>query len=52
LIPAVAGASPDGLLPSPAQPRDVSEALLFLVSDAARHITGAAPPVDGGVLAR
>jgi NAD(P)-dependent dehydrogenase (short-subunit alcohol dehydrogenase family) len=52
LIPALAGAGPDGLLPSPAQPRDVSEALLFLISDAGRHITGAALPVDAGVLAR
>jgi len=52
LIPALAGDGPDGLLPSPAQPRDVSGALLFLVSDAARHITGAALPVDAGGLAR
>jgi NAD(P)-dependent dehydrogenase (short-subunit alcohol dehydrogenase family) len=57
LIPAGAGDAgngpgPEALLPSPAQPRDVSEALLFLVSDAARHITGAALPVDAGVLAR
>jgi (+)-trans-carveol dehydrogenase len=40
------------LLPSAAQPRDVSDALLFLVSGAAAHITGTALPVDAGVLAR
>lgn len=36
-------------LPVPwVQPEDVSNALLFLVSDAARFITGAAIPVDAG----
>jgi len=30
------------------QPDEVSEAVLFLASDAARHITGVALPVDGG----
>ncbi len=31
-------------------PRDVASAVLFLVSEAARHITGAVLPVDGGYL--
>ena len=30
-------------------PDDVAEAVLFLVSDAAKHITGAVLPVDGGL---
>ena len=47
-----AGESREPLLPSPARPRDASEALLFLISDVARHITGVALPVDAGVLAR
>lgn len=47
-----AGESREPLLPSPARPGDVSAALLFLISDAARHITGVALPVDAGVLAR
>jgi NAD(P)-dependent dehydrogenase (short-subunit alcohol dehydrogenase family) len=34
------------------EPRDVSNAIAFLVSDEARAITGAAPPVDGGQLQR
>lgn len=33
------------------EPPDVSEAVLFLCSDAARFITGAAIPVDGGMTA-
>lgn len=38
-------------LPVPwVEPRDVSNALLFLVSDEARYITGAALPVDAGCL--
>jgi (+)-trans-carveol dehydrogenase len=52
LVAALPDGGPAGLLPSPAQPRDVSDALLFLVSDAARPVTGAALPVDAGVLAR
>lgn len=31
-------------------PQDVASAVLFLVSEAARHITGAVIPVDGGYL--
>ena len=33
-------------------PTDVADAVLFLASDAARFVTGAELPVDGGVLAR
>jgi (+)-trans-carveol dehydrogenase len=33
-------------------PRDVSNALLFLVSDAARYVTGITLPVDLGILAK
>jgi (+)-trans-carveol dehydrogenase len=41
------------LLPIPwVEPRDVSDALLFLASDEARFITGITLPVDAGVLAR
>jgi NAD(P)-dependent dehydrogenase (short-subunit alcohol dehydrogenase family) len=29
-------------------PRDVSEAMVWLVSDAARYVTGVALPVDAG----
>jgi NAD(P)-dependent dehydrogenase (short-subunit alcohol dehydrogenase family) len=32
-------------------PSDIAEAILFLASDAARLITGAELPVDGGMLA-
>jgi NAD(P)-dependent dehydrogenase (short-subunit alcohol dehydrogenase family) len=35
-----------------AEPRDVSNAVLFLASDEARYITGATLPVDAGILAR
>jgi (+)-trans-carveol dehydrogenase len=53
LIPAPPdGVAAEPLLPLAAQPRDVSEALLFLVSGAARSITGAALAVEAGVLAR
>jgi (+)-trans-carveol dehydrogenase len=39
------------LLPVPwVDPRDVSNAVLFLASDEARYITGTALPVDAGVL--
>jgi NAD(P)-dependent dehydrogenase (short-subunit alcohol dehydrogenase family) len=34
------------------EPRDVSNAIAFLVSDEARAITGVALPVDGGQLTR
>jgi NAD(P)-dependent dehydrogenase (short-subunit alcohol dehydrogenase family) len=30
------------------EPEDVAHAVLFLVSDAARHVTGVELPVDGG----
>lgn len=32
-------------------PSDIAEAILFLASDAARMVTGAELPVDGGMLA-
>ena len=34
------------------QPEDIGDAVLFLLSDAARWITGVNLPVDGGILAR
>lgn len=40
---------PDGRL---ATPEDVAETILFLASPGARHIVGAAIPVDGGATAR
>ena len=41
------------LLPVPwVKPRDVSEAVAFLVSDSARYVTGISLPVDAGVLAK
>jgi (+)-trans-carveol dehydrogenase len=47
-------ASQEGmLLPTPwVDPRDVSDAVLFLSSDEARFITGVGLPVDAGVLAK
>lgn len=40
-------------LPVPwVEARDVSEAVLWLVSDEARYVTGAALPVDAGALAK
>ena len=44
----VAAASPNGRI---ATPEDVAGLVLFLASDAARHITGTAIPIDGGLLA-
>jgi NAD(P)-dependent dehydrogenase (short-subunit alcohol dehydrogenase family) len=34
------------------QPRDISDAVLFLVSDHARYITGVTLPVDAGFTAK
>lgn len=34
------------------EPRDIAATVLFLMSDAARHITGIALPVDGGITAQ
>ncbi|MBV9794650.1 MAG: SDR family NAD(P)-dependent oxidoreductase [Actinobacteria bacterium] len=50
--PPAAVTGPEPLLPAAAQPRDASAALMFLVSDAAGHITGSALPVEAGVLAQ
>jgi len=36
----------------PVEPRDVTEAYLWLSSDAARYVTGAALPVDAGLMAK
>lgn len=49
-----AAASQEGmLLPTPwVQPRDVSDAVVFLASDEARFVTGSALPVDAGALAK
>jgi NAD(P)-dependent dehydrogenase (short-subunit alcohol dehydrogenase family) len=32
------------------EPRDISEAVLFLASDASRYVTGTMLPVDAGYL--
>jgi NAD(P)-dependent dehydrogenase (short-subunit alcohol dehydrogenase family) len=44
----MAATAPSGLV---ASPDDIAEGILFLASDAARHIHGAVLPVDGGRLA-
>lgn len=44
----VAGYSPNKRI---AEPEDIAALVLFLASDAARHITGAAIPIDGGLSA-
>ena len=44
----VAAESPNGRI---ASPEDVASLVLFLASDAARHITGTAIPIDGGLMA-
>jgi len=35
----------------PAQPEEIANAALFLISDEASYITGVALPVDGGATA-
>jgi 3-oxoacyl-[acyl-carrier protein] reductase len=42
------GVSPVGRI---AQPDDVVDVMMFLLSDAARYVTGATIPVDGGTQA-
>jgi meso-butanediol dehydrogenase/(S,S)-butanediol dehydrogenase/diacetyl reductase len=44
----VANASPNGRI---AEPGEVASLILFLASDAGRHITGTAIPIDGGLSA-
>ena len=44
LAQAMSNLMPGGLL----EPREISDAVLWLVSDEARHVTGVALPVDGG----
>ncbi len=44
----VAASIPDGRV---ASPEEIAALALFLASDAARHITGTAIPIDGGVMA-
>ncbi|MDX2223830.1 MAG: SDR family oxidoreductase, partial [Rhodospirillaceae bacterium] len=39
-------------LARPALPADIAAAVVFLASDAARHITGAEFNIDGGMTAR
>jgi 3-oxoacyl-[acyl-carrier protein] reductase len=45
---AIARAEEEAVLGRIAEPRDVADAVTFLCSDRARHITGAVVPVDGG----
>jgi len=44
----VADNSPNGRI---ASPEDIAALVMFLASDAARHITGTAIPIDGGLMA-
>lgn len=44
----VASGSPNGQI---ASPEDIAALVMFLASDAARHITGTAIPIDGGLMA-
>jgi NAD(P)-dependent dehydrogenase (short-subunit alcohol dehydrogenase family) len=44
----VADHSPNGRISSP---EDIAGLIMFLASDAARHITGTAIPIDGGLMA-
>jgi len=48
LLAEIAAGSPNGRI---ATPEDIAALVLFLASDAARHITGTAIPIDGGILA-
>jgi 3-oxoacyl-[acyl-carrier protein] reductase len=45
---AIARAEEEAVLRRIAEPRDVADAVTFLCSDRARHITGTVVPVDGG----
>ena len=47
-LAAVADGSPNGRI---ASPEDIAALVMFLASDAARHITGTAIPIDGGLMA-
>jgi len=47
-VAAVADHSPNKRV---ADPGDIASLVLFLASDAARHITGTAIPIDGGLTA-
>jgi NAD(P)-dependent dehydrogenase (short-subunit alcohol dehydrogenase family) len=47
-LEAVASGSPNGRI---ASPEDIAALVMFLASDAARHITGTAIPIDGGLMA-